>query len=109
MVFIIWNEWFTVHQLQRHNIVPVEDPRPVQWEKPEAGWIKCNVDAAFVVIESDITFMGLCFRDTNEHFVAEALTLLHTMKEAIHRGFERVQFESDSKLLEKFNFNIVYG
>ncbi|PNX61783.1 hypothetical protein L195_g060833, partial [Trifolium pratense] len=52
---------------------------------------------------------GLCFRDTNGHFVAgltqwhqssysivegEALALLHAMKEAIHRGFERVQFES---------------
>ncbi|PNX60042.1 hypothetical protein L195_g059990, partial [Trifolium pratense] len=48
MAFVIWNEWFTVHQLQRHNIAPVEDPRPVRWEKPGVGWIKCNVDAAFV-------------------------------------------------------------
>ncbi|XP_045792864.1 uncharacterized protein LOC123887934 [Trifolium pratense] len=113
MAFVVWNEWFTIHQLQRHNIFPVEDPRPVRWEKPEAGWIKCNVDAAFVG-GSGVTSMSLCFRDTNEHFVAgltqwqqpfysilegKSLSLLHAMKEAIHRGFERVQFESDSKLL----------
>ncbi|PNX62773.1 hypothetical protein L195_g061306, partial [Trifolium pratense] len=22
MAFVVWNEWFTVHQLQRHNLVP---------------------------------------------------------------------------------------
>ncbi|GAU40306.1 hypothetical protein TSUD_362860 [Trifolium subterraneum] len=112
MAFAVWNEWFTVHQLRRHNFAPVADPR-LRWEKPGVGWIKCNVDAAFVA-RSSITSMGLCFRDTNGQFVAgltqwqqsvfsivegEAWTLLHAMKEAIHRGFGRVQFESDSKLL----------
>ncbi|GAU30919.1 hypothetical protein TSUD_143670 [Trifolium subterraneum] len=110
MAFAVWNEWFTVHQLRRQNFVPIEDPRPIRWEKPGVGWIKCNVDVA----RSSITSMGLCFRDTNEQFVAdltqwqqpvysivegETWALLHTMKEAIHRGIERVQFESDSKLL----------
>ena len=95
------------------RVVPVDDSRPVRWEKPGVGWIKCNVDAAFVV-GSGVTSMDLCFRDTNGHFVAdltqwqqpfyfivedEALALLHAMKEATHRGFERVQFKSDSKLL----------
>ncbi|GAU45240.1 hypothetical protein TSUD_291240 [Trifolium subterraneum] len=69
MAFAVWNEWFTVHQLQRQNIVPVEDPRPVRWKKPDVTWIKCNVDVAFVA-GSSITCMGLCFRDTNEQFVA---------------------------------------
>jgi hypothetical protein len=32
------------------------------------GWIKCNVDAAFVA-GSGITSMGLCFRDTDGQFV----------------------------------------
>ncbi|GAU42255.1 hypothetical protein TSUD_327330 [Trifolium subterraneum] len=110
MTFAVWNEWFTVHQLRRQNIFPVEDPRPIRWEKPGVTWIKCNVDAAFVA-GSSITSMGLCFRDTNGQFVAdltqwqqlvyslvegEAWTLLHAMKDAI---LERVQFESDSKLL----------
>ncbi|GAU46451.1 hypothetical protein TSUD_402180 [Trifolium subterraneum] len=48
MAFAVWNEWFTVHQLRRQNIVPVENPRPVRWEKPGVRWIKCNVDVAFV-------------------------------------------------------------
>ncbi|GAU48556.1 hypothetical protein TSUD_405720 [Trifolium subterraneum] len=43
MAFAVWNEWFTVHQLRRQNIVPVEDPRPVRWEKPGVTWIKCNM------------------------------------------------------------------
>ncbi|PNX70193.1 hypothetical protein L195_g064740, partial [Trifolium pratense] len=34
MAFAVWNESFTVHQLQRHNVVPVEDSRPFRWEKP---------------------------------------------------------------------------
>ncbi|PNX57561.1 hypothetical protein L195_g058757, partial [Trifolium pratense] len=40
MAFVVWNKWFSVHQLQRHNVVPGEDPRPVRWEKPGVGWIK---------------------------------------------------------------------
>jgi hypothetical protein len=64
MVFVVWNQWFTVHQLQRHNVVPVEDPGSIRWEKSGVGWLKCNVDAAFVV------GTGLCFRDTNGQFVA---------------------------------------
>ncbi|GAU41811.1 hypothetical protein TSUD_299770 [Trifolium subterraneum] len=68
--FAVWNEWFTIHQPRRQNIVHVEDPRPVRWEKPCVTWIKCNVDAAFVA-GSSITSMGLCFRDTNGQFVAD--------------------------------------
>jgi hypothetical protein len=48
MTFVIWNEWFTVHLLERHNVVPIEDPESVQWEKPGVSWTKCNVDATFV-------------------------------------------------------------
>jgi ribonuclease HI len=77
------------------------------------GWIECNVDVAFVA-GFGVSSMGLCFRDTDGQFVAGltqwqqpvfsvveggAWALLHAMKEAIHRGFKRVQFESDSKLL----------
>ncbi|GAU35455.1 hypothetical protein TSUD_364110 [Trifolium subterraneum] len=69
MAFAVWNEWFTVHQLRRQHIVPVEDSRLVRWEKPGVRWIKCNVDAAFVV-GSSITSMGLYFRNTNGQFVA---------------------------------------
>jgi hypothetical protein len=33
------------------------------------GWIKYNVDVAFVV-DSGVTSVGLCFHDTNGQFVA---------------------------------------
>ncbi|GAU48756.1 hypothetical protein TSUD_185510 [Trifolium subterraneum] len=63
---------------------------------------------------NDWTSMGLCFRDNSGHFMAgmtqwqqtvissvegEAWALLLTMEEARHRRLNRVQFESDSKIL----------
>ncbi|GAU24451.1 hypothetical protein TSUD_364350 [Trifolium subterraneum] len=83
------------------------------WEKPALDWVKCNVDVAFVS-GSGRTLMGLCFRDNSGHFMAgmtqwqqtvissvegEAWALLLAMEEARHRGLNRVQFESDSKVL----------
>ncbi|GAU39610.1 hypothetical protein TSUD_276500 [Trifolium subterraneum] len=84
-----------------------------RWEKPALGWVKCNVDIAFVY-GSGKTSVGLCFRDNSGQFMAgmtqwkqnvissiegEAWALLLTMEEARHRGLDRVQFESDSKVL----------
>ncbi|GAU19540.1 hypothetical protein TSUD_303530 [Trifolium subterraneum] len=40
------------------------------WEKPPIGWIKCNVDAAFVS-GSGKTSVGLCFCDNNGQFMAD--------------------------------------
>ncbi|GAU17839.1 hypothetical protein TSUD_329650 [Trifolium subterraneum] len=62
---------------------------------------------------NDWTSVGLCFRDNRGHFMAgltqwqqtvissvgEAWALLLAMEEARHRGLDRVQFESDSKVL----------
>ncbi|GAU45652.1 hypothetical protein TSUD_400890 [Trifolium subterraneum] len=85
----------------------------VRWEKPALDWVKCNVDAAFVA-GSGRTSVGLCFCDNSGHFMAgltqwqqtvissvegEAWALLLAMEEARHRGLDRVQFESDSKVL----------
>ncbi|PNX64352.1 hypothetical protein L195_g053973 [Trifolium pratense] len=70
MTFAVWNEWFTVHQMQCHSVVPDGDPMPVRWQKSGVGWIKCNVDATFVG-GSGVTSMSLCFRNTNEQFVAD--------------------------------------
>ncbi|MCI54088.1 hypothetical protein A2U01_0075335, partial [Trifolium medium] len=44
-------------------------PGLLLWEKPAPGWIKCNVDVAFV-IGSEKTSLGLCFRDSNGQFMA---------------------------------------
>ncbi|GAU21365.1 hypothetical protein TSUD_189520 [Trifolium subterraneum] len=76
-------------------------------------WVKFNVDVAFVS-GTGRTSMGLCFRDNSGHFMAgmtqwqqtvissverESWALLLAMEEARHRGLNRVQFESDSKVL----------
>ncbi|GAU48920.1 hypothetical protein TSUD_301750 [Trifolium subterraneum] len=69
---------------------------------------------SYRVIISGRTSMGLCFRDNSGLFMAgmtqwqqtvissvegEAWALLLAMEEARHRGLNRVQFESDSKVL----------
>jgi ribonuclease HI len=58
--------------------------------------------------------MGACFRNSSGEFIAgltqwqqltlsieegESWTILQVVKEAKHKGFERVQFESDSRVL----------
>ncbi|GAU35307.1 hypothetical protein TSUD_389320 [Trifolium subterraneum] len=98
--FDAWNDWTTEADL-------------VRWEKPALGWVKCNVDVAFVP-GSGRTSVGLCFRNNRGQVMAgmtqwqqtvmssvegEAWTLLLAMEEARHRGLDRVQFESDSKVL----------
>jgi ribonuclease HI len=75
--------------------------------------IKCNVDAAYFVGLGRTT-MSACFRNSSDEFTfgltqwqqlalsteeVEAWALLQAVKEAKHRGFERVQFENDSQVL----------
>ncbi|GAU43422.1 hypothetical protein TSUD_334850 [Trifolium subterraneum] len=111
--FDAWNDWYSVHKLQSNNVCGTTKADLVRWEKPTLDWVKCNVDVAFVS-GSGRTSMGLCFRDINGHFMAgmtqwqqtvissiegEAWALLLAMEEARYRGLNRVQFESDSKVL----------
>ncbi|PNX88646.1 cytochrome p450 [Trifolium pratense] len=78
-----------------------------RWEKPRLEWLKCNVDAGRTTISA-------CFRNSSGEFTTELTkwqqvilsidegevwALLQAMKEAKHKGFEQVQFESDSQLL----------
>ncbi|PNX79855.1 cytochrome p450 [Trifolium pratense] len=89
------------------------EPDILRWVKPNPGWVKCNVDVAFVT-GSGKTSLGSSFRDSNGQFMAgmtqwqqfvistlegEAWTLLLAMKEARHRGLDRVQSKSDSQVL----------
>ncbi|GAU34530.1 hypothetical protein TSUD_394040 [Trifolium subterraneum] len=112
-VFDAWNDWYSVHKLQSNNVSGTTEADLVRWEKPALDWVKCNVDVAFVS-GSGRTSAGLCFRDNSGHFMAgmtqwqktvissvegEAWALLLAMEEARHRGLDRVQFESDSKVL----------
>ncbi|GAU41854.1 hypothetical protein TSUD_366010 [Trifolium subterraneum] len=88
--FDAWNDWYSVHKLQSNNVSGTT----------EADLVR--------------TSMGFCFRDNSGHFMAgmtqwqqtvtssvegEAWALLLAMEEARHRGLNRVQFESDSKVL----------
>ncbi|GAU21441.1 hypothetical protein TSUD_32720 [Trifolium subterraneum] len=88
--FDAWNDWYSVHKLQS-NIV--------------SGTTEANLVR---------TSVGLCFRDNSGHFMVgmtqwqqtvisfvegEAWALLLAMEEARHRGLDRVQFESDLKVL----------
>ncbi|GAU48314.1 hypothetical protein TSUD_405310 [Trifolium subterraneum] len=111
--FDAWNDWYSVHKLQSNSESRTTEANLVRWEKPALGWVKCNVDVAFVS-GSGRTSMGLCFRNNMGQVMAgmtqwqqtvmssiegEAWALLLAMEEARHRGLDRVQFESDSKML----------
>ncbi|GAU24827.1 hypothetical protein TSUD_157400 [Trifolium subterraneum] len=111
--FDAWNDWYSVHKLKSNSVSGTTKTDLVRWKKPALGWVKCNIDVAFVS-GSGKTLLGLCFCDNNGQFMAgmthwqqtvissvegEAWTLLLAMEEARHRGLDRVQFESDSKVL----------
>ncbi|GAU51905.1 hypothetical protein TSUD_416900 [Trifolium subterraneum] len=112
-VFDALNDWYSVHKLQSNNVSGTTEADLVRWEKPALDRVKCNVDVVFVS-GSGRTSVELCFRDNSGHFMAgrtqwqqtvissvegEAWALLLAMEEARHRGLDRVQFESDSKVL----------
>ncbi|GAU24179.1 hypothetical protein TSUD_84140 [Trifolium subterraneum] len=111
--FDAWNDWYSVHKLQSNSESRTTEADLVRWEKPALGWVKCNVDVAFVP-RSGRTSVGLCFRNNMGQVMAgmtqwqqtvmsyvegEACVLLLAMEEARHRGLDRVQFESDAKVL----------
>ncbi|GAU40629.1 hypothetical protein TSUD_190060 [Trifolium subterraneum] len=107
--FDAWNDWYSVHKLQSNSESKTTEANLVRWEKPALGWVKCNVDVAFVP-GSGRTSVGLCFRNNRGQVMAgmthwqqtvmssvegEVWALLLAMEEARHRGLDRVQFESD--------------
>ncbi|GAU23341.1 hypothetical protein TSUD_237950 [Trifolium subterraneum] len=111
--FDAWNDWYSVHKLQSNGDSRTAEADLVRWKKPTLGWVKCNVDVAFVP-GSGRTSVGLCFRNNRGQVMAgmtqwqqtvmssvegEAWALLLAMEEARYKGLDRVQFESDSKVL----------
>ncbi|GAU43908.1 hypothetical protein TSUD_88810 [Trifolium subterraneum] len=46
--FDAWNDWYSVHKLQSNSESRTTKADLVRWEKPALGWVKCNVDVAFV-------------------------------------------------------------
>ncbi|GAU34017.1 hypothetical protein TSUD_393630 [Trifolium subterraneum] len=67
-VFDAWNDWYSVHKLQSNSVSGTTEADLVRWEKPVLGWVKCNVDVAFVS-GSGRTSVELCFRDNSCQFM----------------------------------------
>jgi ribonuclease HI len=102
--------------LQQHQ-QPVEQQSAAgstfQWQPPPSDYLKCNVDASFYNTEGAAGW-GWCLRDCHGNFKlagtnlvnsplttleGEAMALVEAMHEMIHRGFSKIIFESDSKLV----------
>ncbi|GAU44891.1 hypothetical protein TSUD_400540 [Trifolium subterraneum] len=113
VAMLLWCIWHNLHKLQSNSVSGTAEADLVRWEKPAFGWVKCNVDVAFVS-GSGRTSVGLYFRDNSCQFMAgmtqwqqtvissvegESCALLLAMEDARHRGLDHVQFESDSKVL----------
>ncbi|GAU45901.1 hypothetical protein TSUD_401110 [Trifolium subterraneum] len=114
LLWVIWNNRnnsINHHSYSRPDARGEHQQQLLQWKKPRQGWYKCNVDAGFH--ESiGITSAVWCIRDHRGQFVlagtswlqgrcsileGKAIVLLEAMKQAEHRGFTHVIFETDSK------------
>ncbi|GAU49722.1 hypothetical protein TSUD_25900 [Trifolium subterraneum] len=67
--FDAWNDWYSVHKLQSNSVSGTTEADLVRWEKPALGWVKCNIDVAFLP-GSGRTSVEVCFRDNSGHFMA---------------------------------------
>jgi hypothetical protein len=69
-VFDAWNDWYSTHKLQCNSVSMTIEPGLLQWKKPDRGWVKCNVDVAFIT-GSEKTSVGLCFCYSNGQFMTD--------------------------------------
>ncbi|GAU42252.1 hypothetical protein TSUD_327300 [Trifolium subterraneum] len=67
--FDAWNDWYSVHKLQSNSMSGTTEADLIRWKKPALGWVKCNVDVAFLS-GSGRTSVGVCFRDNSGQFMA---------------------------------------
>ncbi|GAU34638.1 hypothetical protein TSUD_394290 [Trifolium subterraneum] len=67
--FDAWNDWYSVHKLHSNSVSGTTKADLERWEKSALGWVKCNVDVAFVS-GSGRTSVRLCFRDNSGQFMA---------------------------------------
>lgn len=88
------------------------------WIKPEANFMKCNIDVSFSTIDNSVGF-GIIIRDHNGHFVkaqtiqvtpflqvqeGKAKALLHAINWVTELGFANVVFELDDDIVvDAFN------
>jgi ribonuclease HI len=107
-----WFEWVQLQNFQQHNAARhAQVQQQERWQKPPAGWFKCNTDAAFHD-DSNRTSAGWILRNYTGNFVmagaawyqgkysiieGEAKALLEAMRTMEQNGFSHVIFETDSK------------
>jgi ribonuclease HI len=109
----LWEEWYSVQQVQSGQHAPVQQQHPLRWQKPPYGWYKCNIDAAFHS-EQQRTSTGWILRDHHGTFIragttwvegtcsvieGEAMALLAALRELQQQGLQQVIIESDSQSL----------
>ncbi|GAU25270.1 hypothetical protein TSUD_17830 [Trifolium subterraneum] len=70
VTMLLWCIWHNLHKLQSNSVSGTTEADLVRWEKSALGWVKCNVDVAFVS-GSRRTSVGLCFRDSSGQFMAD--------------------------------------
>jgi hypothetical protein len=107
----LWEEWHAVQQVQHSGQHTVQQQHVIRWEKPQQGWYKCNIDAAFHA-NLNKTSTGWCLRDHLGRFImaettwldgnysvleGEAIALLEAMRAMKDRRISYVIFETDSK------------
>ncbi|GAU34086.1 hypothetical protein TSUD_255820 [Trifolium subterraneum] len=113
----LWNEWAMAQgMLDEYHSQDQQLLTPrvaVQWQQPQFGIVKCNVDASFYDI-AGATGWGWCVRDHQGRYIiagtnllqarlnileGEAMAIKEAMEEMLQRGFSHVIFESDSKIV----------
>jgi ribonuclease HI len=111
--FNTWQAWYAANYSQIHEHQAAQNNNNTCWRRPNEGWLKINVDAAFFhnqrktsvaccVRRDDGSF--LCAQTRNMSLVptvleGEALALLEASRLAVQQGWDRVVFESDSNTL----------
>lgn len=89
------------------------NPSRRRWKKPKTGWIKCNYDgsfvnqnrgatAAWILRDNNGVFKGATHAtggNVNSAFEAECQSLILAMQQLWVKGYKKVIFEGDCKLL----------
>jgi ribonuclease HI len=119
-----WLDWVQLQNFQQQNTARhAQVQQQERWQKPPAGWFKCNTDAAFHDA-SNRTSAGWILRNYTGNFVmagtawyqgkysiieGEAQALLEAMRTMEQNGFSHVIFETDSKNVVDAIHNIRLG
>ncbi|XP_024640794.1 uncharacterized protein [Medicago truncatula] len=98
------------NQLRSHNARPHKPPNRTKWKKPEEDFLKANCDAnlqvkgwwglgSIIRNENGLVMASAAWKikGTEEVILAEAFSLLSTVRLAIDCGFRQMIFEGDNE------------